>query len=190
MKKMILVSLILVFSCSFFYPKGALALSCAELPTVELAYDKYDAVIIGQVEDVVRNKISNEIKINVLNSFKGIEERKIALAEDITWGALDGPSIKGRTYLFFLRKQNNEWENPLCSPTKLSFDATDEELSFLQNKEIPLKTESVSTQSPINEKLLNTPSPINGIEIAVILILIGVTLFAFIRYKKHKSQKR
>ncbi|MFX3633408.1 MAG: hypothetical protein ACE3L7_31115 [Candidatus Pristimantibacillus sp.] len=199
MKKVIAASLTLLFLFSFLYPKASFALSCAELPAVEDAYERYDGVIIGQVEEVKRNDNSNVVKLNVLQSFKGIEDDHLSVEENITWGSLWGPSIKEEKYLFFLKKNDTEWENPLCSPTKLLSDAS-EELDFLQDKEIQLKSEPAQTEhvlkdNPTNKQLpvkvassnqpLTTTSPINWMIILGIIGLIGVIVIVLARYRRH-----
>jgi hypothetical protein len=187
MKKLIMVSFVLLF----FYPKTTFALKCVELPSIESAYEKYDAVIIGYVDGVVRNTQSNQINLRVIKSFKGTEESKIAAEESIAWGT----SKTGEEYLYFLIKTDKGWEIPLCSPMMAVADAS-EELVFLQDKEIPLKNVSVPKGSVVDETPITTSIPtesnvtapyfINWTAIVVIVILIGVIVFVFIRYTLNK----
>jgi hypothetical protein len=61
----------------FLFPANTYALSCAQMPSMEQAYEQYDGVIIGLVEGVVRKKESNQIQLTVVKSFKGIQEHII-----------------------------------------------------------------------------------------------------------------
>lgn len=123
-----------------FLPAGSsLALSCAQLPTVEQAYDHYDGIVIGHVDKMSPSDdgTSNELHITVKRSFKTITERSLILKENITWGALNGPSETGKDYLFYLKQTDGQWENPLCSPSAvISSNAAGPE--YLQDKEITL----------------------------------------------------
>ncbi|RXZ78984.1 hypothetical protein EBB07_24940 [Paenibacillaceae bacterium] len=114
-------------------PASASALSCAEWPTIETAYERYDAVIIGKVESVKKGMKDNRIKISVSRSFKGVEERHITASEDMTWGT----SKAGEEYLLFLNKDKGKWVNPLCAPMANVSEAQ-EQLTFLEGKEIAL----------------------------------------------------
>lgn len=176
----------LLFLVVFLFPANTYALSCAEMPSIEKTYEKYDGVVIGRVEKVVRKKESNQIQLTVVKSFKGTQEHQISADEDITWGALNGPSEVGEQYLFFLRKKGSEWENPLCSPAKKLADAS-KELEYLKDKEIPLKEVKVAIE-PSNLKAANS-----SIHWAVIVILVGVmgtVLYGLLRYKKRANRNK
>lgn len=82
-------------------------------------------------------KDSNIVRVQVLQSFKGVTDANISISENSTWGSSWGPSDAGQTYLFFLMKSGSGWENPLCSPTLKQGNAA-EELAFLKDKEIAL----------------------------------------------------
>lgn len=182
MKKLIMLIALLVF----LFPANTYALSCAQMPSVEQAYEQYDGVIIGLVEGVVRKKESNQIQLTVVKSFKGIEEHTIKVDEDITWGSLNGPSEKGVHYLLFLKKKGNEWENPLCSPSKKLADAS-KELDYLKDKEVPLKEAKATTESftSITDNSSNL-----WIIIAILVGLIGAILFRILRYKKRSNRNK
>lgn len=116
-------------------PTNTFALSCATLLGVEEAYEKYDGVVVGQVDDVVQKTNNNEVELTVMQSFKGVEDATLTVKENITWGALMGSSEVGEKYLFFLSQTDGEWENPLCAPTvKVAGAAA--ELEYLKEKEI------------------------------------------------------
>lgn len=167
-----------------FLPAGSsLALSCAELPTVEQAYDHYDGIVIGHVDKVSRsNDDSNEIHITVKRSFKAITERSLILKENITWGALNGPSETGKDYLFYLKKTDGEWENPLCSPsTVISSNSAGPE--YLQNKEITLLP---APQPPTDDNSsLADNTPIDAWTIGG-LVVIGILTVATIVWHRRK----
>lgn len=114
------------------------ALSCAMIPTIEEAYSKYDGVIQGRVEEVTRQGQENHVTIQVLKSYKGIDSRSVTVSENVTWGAMDGPSEVSEEYLFYLKKQGDTWEHPLCAPTKKAAYVLEEQ-SFLSGKEIALE---------------------------------------------------
>mgnify|MGYP001279758357 CR=1 FL=1 len=147
MKKGIVLVLVSIFIVLMISPSTTYALDCVEMPTGEKGYEIYDGIIIGQVEDVIREKDNIVIKLKVIKSFKKIEVEQISLKENITWGSLSGPSEIGDEFLYYLREGFFGWENPLCSPTMRIADAA-EELTFLQDKEVPIKRISAPTQSP------------------------------------------
>ncbi|NOU84459.1 hypothetical protein GC102_01525 [Paenibacillus sp. LMG 31460] len=180
MNKLIIWIVLLVF----LFPTNTYALSCAQMPSMEQAYEQYDGVIIGLVEGVVRKKESNQIQLTVVKSFKGIEERTINVDEDITWGSLNGPSEKGVHYLLFLKKKGNEWVNPLCSPSKKLADAS-KELDYLKDKEIPLKEARATTESFIGDNMSN-----RWIVIAIFVGLTGAILYRILRYKKRSKRNK
>lgn len=113
-----------------------------EIPSVEEAYEEYDGVVIGQIDEVINKHNHNEVKITVSNSFKGIEVGKLTVNEDATWGNLNGPSVVGEVYLFFLRYHDDKWVNPLCSPSMKATEAS-AELEFLKDKEILLSNDVI-----------------------------------------------
>lgn len=132
----------------FLPAQSTSALSCAELLTREAAYEKYDGVIVGHVEDVVQTGQNNQIHITVVRSFKTITEPSLVIDENLTWGAMNGPSEKGSYYLFFLRQQDDgKWENPLCSPSVMIADAS-VHLEFLEAKEISIAPPPSPASSP------------------------------------------
>lgn len=106
--------MILVFFTSLFMiPIQSSALSCPEPSPVDVAYDEYDAVLIGTIEDIESNNTNKELTIEVDQSFKGVDKKTVSVFEDITWGE----SRENGTYLFFLKKDGEKWYHPLCSPT-------------------------------------------------------------------------
>lgn len=165
------------------HPQNVAALSCAELPFIEDAYEKYDGVIIGKVKEVVRRNDSNQVKLSVLKSYKAISQTSLTVKEDPTWGAVWGPSEVGQEYLFFLRQNAGGWENPLCAPTKKIEDAA-EELKFLQDKEISL----VSVAEPMGSDGNRDSHASSIIWIIVIfvclLVVMGYSLFRMVKRGK------
>jgi len=153
---------------------------------MDQAYDRYDGVLIGLIEGVVRKKNSNQIQVTVVKSFKGIEEHTIKVDEDITWGSLNGPSEKGVHYLFFLKKSGNDWVNPLCSPSKKLADAS-KELDYLKDKEIPLKEVKDTTGSFTS---LGDNTSKHWTAIAIIIGLIGAILYGILRYAKRSNRNK
>ncbi|MFD1032368.1 hypothetical protein [Metaplanococcus flavidus] len=135
--------LVLVFICSnLLIPSRSFALSCAEPPTMDAAFEEYDAVLIGSVEKVESNDTNRKLTIDVEKSFKGVNETKIAVAEDVTWGE----SRENATYLFFLDKEGEKWIHPLCSPTIHNTYLADE--YFADKEELTLQeVESVDSES-------------------------------------------
>ncbi|KQX56676.1 hypothetical protein [Paenibacillus sp. Root444D2] len=176
MNKLIIWIVLLVF----LFPANTYALSCAQMPSMDQAYDQYDGVIIGHVEGVVRKKESNQIQLTVVKSYKGIEEHTIKVGEDITWGSLNGPSEKGVNYLFFLKKKGDEWVNPLCAPSKKLVDAS-KELDYLKDKEVPLKEAKGTAESVTS---IGDPTSNRWIIIAIFVGLIGAILYRILRYRK------
>ncbi|AIQ48517.1 hypothetical protein R70723_23310 [Paenibacillus sp. FSL R7-0273] len=182
MRRVALLALIIMF----FLPAGrSNALSCAELPTVEKAYEYYDGIVIGQVDKVSRSNddSSNEIHIRVKRSFKTITERSLILKENITWGALNGPSETGKDYLFYLKQTDGEWENPLCSPSALiSSDSAGPE--YLQNKELTLLP---APQPPADNSPLAEKTPIDAWTIGGLVVIGILTAATIVRYHKKRG---
>jgi len=143
-----IIAILLLLGALFpLYSAPTYALSCVEPPPVEEAYKKYDGVIVARVDEVMRQKEWTEVKLTISKSFKGIEQTNISVVEDLTWGSLWGPSKPGEEYLFFLKKMDAGWENPLCSPTRKVADAS-KELAFLKDKEIPSAKTTIAANSP------------------------------------------
>ena len=68
--------MILVFFTSLFMILiQSSALSCPEPSPVDVAYDEYDAVLIGTIEDIESNNTNKELTIEVDQSFKGVDKR-------------------------------------------------------------------------------------------------------------------
>ncbi|OAB36719.1 hypothetical protein PMSD_10365 [Paenibacillus macquariensis subsp. defensor] len=196
MKKGIVLALVSIFIVLMISPTTTYALKCVEMPTGEQGYEEYDGIIIGRVEDVIRKKDNNIIKLKVIKSFKKISEEQISLKENITWGSLRGPSEIGEEYLYYLRQTDSGWENPLCSPTMKVAEAANE-LTFLQDKEVVINRISTQTQSPSDDNKVselssddktnqasNTNGSIskyissNSTEIVIIVGVLGGILYA------------
>ncbi|GEM_PF-3249928 len=146
--KKIVWSALVVLLIGHLQSAPAMALSCAEFPPIEEAYEQYDGLIVGLVDEVSgKNDEYNEVKVTVQRSFKGVEADQVTMLENPTWGNLNGPSEVGEEYLFFLRlTDSDQWENPLCSPS-MKVDAAGEELAYVQDKELPITTEPVPAGS-------------------------------------------
>lgn len=104
MKRGMLTVLVSIFIVLMISPTTTYALKCVEMPTGEQGYEEYDGVIVGYVEDVVREKDDNVITIKGINSFKKIEDEQVSVKESVTWGSLWGPSEVGEEYLYYLDK--------------------------------------------------------------------------------------
>lgn len=116
---------------------GRVIASCAEMISVEKAYEKYDGIVLAMVTDIGQFRGMPELHLSVLKSFKGVDTAELTVLED----ALHGFSQAGETYLFFLRQiQTGGWQHPLCSPTVPAGHA-EPMLEFLQDKEIPLRAD-------------------------------------------------
>lgn len=130
MKKIIL----LVFIASIFLnPAQSFALSCAEPSPVKIAYEEYDAVLIGEVKDIDYTDNKKMLTVEVGKSFKGVETEAITVYEDVTWGE----SRKNAEYLFFLNLEAGKWIHPLCSPTTHNSELADRE--YADKEEIVLQ---------------------------------------------------
>lgn len=195
MKKIIPIAMLFLF-LNQFYLADTYALSCVEMPPIEKAYEKYDAIIVGHVDKVIRHKDRNEVKITISRSFKGIKQDNIAVDENITWGALNGPSEVGEDYLFFLKSEEGRWSNPLCAPTMKIAEAS-EQLEFLQSKEIPMKRNTDQGEpphdgnGPANDKTATGAVPANRTAIAVVIVClaVGVAIYGFVRSRAGKQKK-
>lgn len=195
MRKFLLVVILFLF----VNPPNAMALSCVAAPAIEEAYEKYDGIITASVEDVIRKKENNQIKLKVIRSFKGIEEASVLVSENMTWGALDGPSEIGEQYLFFLRQKEGVWENPLCSPSLKVADASDK-IDYLQAKEIILKATASPTITPtptaspidtlaappLNEEKGSFTFELNWLVILILGCLVLIIGYGIVRYSKRK----
>jgi len=171
MKKIIAFVILFAFLC----PAHTFALSCAQLPTVESAYDKYDGVILGHVDDIVKKSDQHQLRIKVIKSFKGVDVDQIVAKENMTWGE----SKKGEQFLYFLTKENSEWESPLCAPLKKAAEAS-EELKFLEAKgEIPV------TKAHGQHR----PASVSGTLAAVIVCSSGLIVYGIYRYVKQAYSK-
>lgn len=195
MKKGIVCVMVSIFLILMVSPTTTYALSCVEMPTGEQGYEEYDGIIIGHVEDVVREKDDNIIKLKVIKSFKKIEEEELSVKENVTWGSLRGPSEIGEKYLYYLRESDTGWENPLCSPTMKAADAT-EEFAFLEDKEIPIERIAAPTESDTDDKPnqvsdINKSIPksasTNWMGIVIIVGLASVVLFVFWRLRSMRK---
>ncbi|ANU10745.1 hypothetical protein A1A1_09856 [Planococcus antarcticus DSM 14505] len=145
----------------FYFPKQGFALSCVEPSQTDVSYDKYDAVIIGTVEKIKENGNKRVLVIEVVKSFKGVNETTITAGEDITWGE----SRLGIEYLYYLNEEGGKWVHPLCSPTTDNIGIADE---FLADKE-EIALQNVDT---------NEIEPKNTV--FVVLVLLGMaTIGAF-----------
>ncbi|NQX70905.1 hypothetical protein HQN90_32710 [Paenibacillus alba] len=166
--------LLLLFGLLFLFPTNTYALSCAQLPSIEQAYENYDAVVIAYVDDIVRKRQSNEIQLTVLNSFKGIQDRKLVMEEDMTWGT----SERGTQYLYFLRKKDGGgWENPLCSPMQKVTSAA-KALDFLKEKEIAVK----------DAEFPKGAGSTNWVEVSILVVVLGLLGYGLVRWVKRRNE--
>ncbi|SDC91930.1 hypothetical protein SAMN02799630_01721 [Paenibacillus sp. UNCCL117] len=161
------------------------ALSCAQLPSVAAAYESYDGVILAHVENVALKKDSNQVRLTVNKSFKGVDSATLIVGEDITWGSLWGPSEPGEDYVFFLRQKDGQWENPLCAPTKKASEAS-EELEFLKDKELPLPVKAPVEEKPLMQ-LIDGEAPRSVWSRAAVVLIaagLGVGIMLYLRKRK------
>lgn len=115
--------MILVFLTSLLLmPNQSFALSCAEPSPIGIAYDEYDAVLVGKVKDINHNNNAKMLTIEVGKSYKGADKKIITVYEDTAWGE----SQKSATYLFFFNQEGGKWIHPLCSPTTHNTELADE----------------------------------------------------------------
>lgn len=116
-------------------PSTSYALDCA-IEKPDQAFDVYDAVIVGTVDGVKKNKTNKTVTVNVEKSLKGVVNKTITVTEDLNWGI----SRANETYLYYLMKSENAWISPLCSPTSSDLSlvnqylADKEELNLIENK--------------------------------------------------------
>lgn len=89
------------------------ALSCAESPPPEIAFERYDGVIKGTVKAIEEKRKENVLTVHVSKSYKGVAQNIIAVEEDSMWGE----SRINEDYLFYLMQEDGKWTNPLCSQT-------------------------------------------------------------------------
>ncbi|WP_422122507.1 hypothetical protein DHX103_11945 [Planococcus sp. X10-3] len=160
--------LILVFLTSLFLiPGKSFALSCVEPPPPDVAYDEYDAVLIGKVGNIDSNSTRKKLTIEVEKSFKGVNETTITVTEDVTWGE----SQENATYLFFLDKEGEKWIHPLCSPTTHNTDLADE--YFADKEELTLQdVEAVDGASDNTVIMVLVAIPVVAIIAGVLITLI------------------
>lgn len=119
------------------HPRNAFALLCAPPNPIDVLYERSDGIVLAKVEKVARAEDNTIVQVRVLKSYKGVTDNHFSFGESPVYGSYWGPSEKGQTYLFFLRKGDAGWENPLCSPTRREAEAA-KELAFLKGKEISL----------------------------------------------------
>ncbi len=174
MNKFVLTLLVVLGTIVLSAPNGAQALSCAEMPTAEEAYERYDGIVLAKVERIERERSGgsaehtgehHRVALTVERSFKGVEEPSIAVRENITWGALNGPSEIGETYLFFLKQMGEGWEHPLCAPT-MPASTAEGAISALADKELPIRRPAVEPLERIAEGAApgNPPGSTEGAE--------------------------
>lgn len=119
MKKLLtILSLFFILSV----PTNTFALSCMELPPASEAFEKADAVAVAKVIEVKEKNSKKQLKLEVLANHKGISQGEIMVSEDLTWGT----SQLNETYLFYLNKEGNSYENPLCGSTTSDVDQVKE----------------------------------------------------------------
>lgn len=160
MKKVMLMLLFISFMIPQLPMHEASALSCASKLSNEEAYEHYNGIVVAKVDKLVERGEYNELQITVSKSYKGITDSKLTFIEDKTWGAINGPSVVGEEYLFFLKGNENGWENPLCAPSEKT-DRMIKELAFLKDKELDIiSSESDVIPDKEVEVDINSNSPI------------------------------
>jgi hypothetical protein len=171
-------------------PKQSFALTCAEPSPPDVAYNEYDAVIIGTVQKIKENNGKKILTIKVDKSFKGVDKKIITVEEDITWGE----SQFNFDYLYFLNKEGENWVHPLCSPTTNNASIAD---NFLADKEeISLKNVMVNKieakdtvkEVPLLEDKNDTKKEeSNELPLVVLLVVISTLVVVVIITSKRKK---
>ncbi|MCM3749711.1 hypothetical protein M3223_20370 [Paenibacillus pasadenensis] len=184
MKKLVLLLTMFLVFFSTFPSSQVYALSCEEIPSKERAYQKYDGIIVGVVEKIdsnfiFKNESSRKVKLTVKQSYKGVRERTITIDEDPSWGRLIESGSIGKEYLVFLKRENEKWINPLCSPTRPVAEAK-EELAYWKEKKLMLPDKSVDKKA--------IPS-ITGTIIGITAFIVTSVLIALSIRKKRKPAK-
>ncbi|MOA05000.1 hypothetical protein D3C78_1245790 [compost metagenome] len=193
MRKMLMLAFMLLIM-NQMNPTEAHALSCAEMPSVQEAYDQYDGIVVGRVDKVIFKQESNEVRLAISKSYKGIDQQSLSVEENPTWGALWGPSEVGEEYLFFLQQTDGGWENPLCSPSMKTASAS-KELGFLKDKEIPIQEAKEPSElsadysgSAAEPALDGKEDANNWIMIAAVIVgLAGVIAYAIVSTRSNKN---
>lgn len=175
--RMLMIAFALCAMWTALVPDRASALSCAAPRSIEESYANYDAVVVANVDEVKERRSSKELKLTVLESYKGLEERNVTVTEDFTWGT----SQRGTQYLFFLKKKDGAWENPLCSPTKMAVSAA-QELAFLKDKEIPLPDPKTAAEAQ------KSPAVHWGVPVLSLCVL-GALVYVAVRFAKRGKGK-
>ena len=167
MKKCIIALFIISL---LFMPKQGFALSCVEPSPPDIAFDEYDAVIIGIVVKIKETHNGKILTVAVDTSYKGVDENFITVEEDITWGT----SQLNAGYLYFLDKDGEDWIHPLCSPTT---DHTYIAEEFLADKE------TITLQNvEIDENESNY-----GVFVALLAVIVVIVLTLFLIRKRKKK---
>lgn len=185
MKKPVLLLTMFLVLFSTFPSSQVYALSCAEIPSKERAFQKYDGIIVGVVETIDENfnfgnENSRKVKLMVKQSYKGVRERTITIDEDPIWGRLIESGSIGKEYLVFLKRENVKWINPLCSPTRPVAEAA-EELAYWKGKELQLP--DLANNNPAK-----TAFSANWTITGIIAAIAAVGLIAFFRRRKRKQE--
>lgn len=179
----LLVVVLVAPGFGFLWVPSGHALSCVGF-TVEEAYERHEAVIVGRVEAIepAGTGEHNRTSVTVLRSFKTIEDRQLSVLENVTWGAGFAPSEVGGQYLMYMNKVNDEWEQPLCS-SGMPIAHSVNELEWLEAKEIALKPLEESagyvegSASAVNN---NRSGVIWVIAVSVIAVTAGTAVWVYV----------
>ncbi|WP_078556250.1 hypothetical protein [Bacillus alkalicellulosilyticus] len=186
--KKIMITIFII--CVFLIPKQSYALSCVEPSPPDVAYNEYDAVIIGTVQKIKENNGIKMLTIKVDKSFKGVDKKIIEVEEDFTWGE----SELNSSYLYFLNENGDNWVLSLCSPTTSNIDAADK---YLSDKEaIPLSNVIANENEPsdiLEEVQVEDEGDTNNEEsnsltiIVLVAIIFILSLFTILIRKRMKK---
>lgn len=197
-KKNLIVILFSILSIILLTFNNVAALSCAEPLSIEENLKKYEGIIVGEVLSIKENKNSKLLTVNIEENLKGIEEKKLIIQEDKTWGE----SIEGKSYLFYLNKNNlNQWEHPLCSPSseleteieKVKEFILNNESNLKQNMQEPEYNEKINISNELDEKTKNedikneNKSSVKKETIILSIIFLTFSIFVFIFLKNQKK---
>ncbi|UOE95321.1 hypothetical protein [Alkalihalobacillus sp. LMS39] len=159
--------MIFIFLSLMLIPKQSYALECPEDSPLDMAFDEYDAVIIGKVIRIDEKSANKTLTIQVEKSYKGVDKDLVIVEEDLTWGT----SQLNSEYVYFLNKKGQEWVHHLCSPTTKRSGTAEK---FLTDKE------EIELQNVVIYKYSNK---------AFFLIIFCLVIALFFRHKKTKDNK-
>ena len=168
-----------------FFPSITNACSCAELPSVEVEFERSQAVFSGRVVDVREKRslngyTSKSVLFEVTNTWKGVEQSQIIITTGQGGGDCGFDFKVGQEYLVYANESTMYGAKSLVSTI---CDRTDE-LIVLQ-KDLTILGEG---QPPIEEVELTGKHEGNQLYIwGAVVIAIGI-IFIFILNRRKKDK--